>query len=189
MQPWVAFKEGQYHRWYTFQEEEKTRREELEVAGSDPCQAQSFNIGRLVTEHEVAAARLVLRAGEQYRRAEEERRLRGSDDAALRGTLASEGAVGGQVGEGEDEHDVRPSLDRTDRDASRTGRNATRGRSRCHSASVSFAPSVMSTGRKVIPLPGFEPGIRVGYETVMVPISDLVVQVACWECNHGDFDD
>ena len=162
VQPWVAFKEGQYHRWYTMCEEEKTRREEMEVTGVDANVGHSFNIGRLVTEHEVAAARLVLRAGEQYRRAEEERRLRGPDEAAMRGTLAHDGAVGGQVGEGEDERDVRPSLDRTDRDTLRTGRNATRGRSRCQSASVSFAPSVMSTGRKVIPHPGFEPGIRMG---------------------------
>ena len=142
VQPWVAFKEGQYHRWYTMCEEEKTRREELEVTGGTGSSGPSFNIGRLVTEHEVAAARLVLRAGEQYRRAEEERRRRGSDEAALRGTLASEGAVGGHIGEGEDEHDVRPSLDR---------KNATRGgRARSQSASVSFAPSIMSTGRKVI---------------------------------------
>ena len=151
MQPWVAFKEGQYHRWYTFQEEEKTRREELEVAGSDPCQAQSFNIGRLVTEHEVAAAQLVLRAAEQYRRAEEERRQRGSDERALRGTLASDGAGGGQVGEGEDARGVRPSLDDNDRiETTRGGLNTTRGRARSQSASVSFAPSIMSTGRKVI---------------------------------------
>ena len=150
MQPWVAFKEGQYHRWYTFQEEEKTRREELEVAGSDPCQAQSFNIGRLVTEHEVAAAQLVLRAAEQYRRAEEERRRRGPDEALLRGTLAQDGAVGRQVGEGEDEHDVRPSLDRTGWKETTRGLNSSSGRTRSQSASVSFAPSVMSTGRKVI---------------------------------------
>ena len=150
MQPWVAFKEGQYHRWYTMCEEEKTRREELEVTGGTGNPGSSFNIGRLVTEHEVAAARLVLRAADQYRRAEEERRLRGSDDAALRGTLASEGAVGGHSGEGEDEHDVRPSLDRNDRDTSRAGRNATKSRARSQSASVSFAPTLMSTGRKVI---------------------------------------
>ena len=129
-------------------EEERTRREEMEATGVsenpgvNADAGHSFNIGRLVTEHEVAAARLVLRAGEQYRRAEEERRRKGSDEAALRGTLASEGAVGGHIGEGEDEHDVRPSLDR---------KNATRGgRARSQSASVSFAPSVMSTGRKVI---------------------------------------
>ena len=135
-------------------EEEKTRREELEVTGSSQRQAPSFNIGRLVTEHEVAAARLVLRAGEQYRRAEEERRMRGSDDAALRGTLASDGAVGGQVGEGEDARDVRPSLDRTDRqNTNRTGR------ARSQSASVSFAPSIMSTGRKVICCQGLNLGL------------------------------
>ena len=109
----------------------------------------TFSIGQLVTEHEVAAARLVLRAEEQYRRAEEERRLRGPNEALMRGTLAQDGAVGGQVGEGEDEHDVRPSLDRTDRDTPRVGRNTTKGRARCQSASVSFAPSIMSTGRKV----------------------------------------
>ena len=149
MQPWVAFKEGQYHRWYTFQEEERTRREELEVTGTNQRHAPSFNIGRLVTEHEVAAARLVLRAGEQYRRAEEERRRRGSDERALRGTLASDGAVGGQVGEGEDEHDVRPSPDITDRTGTTRG-----GRTRSQSASVSFAPTIMSTGRKVTCLTG-----------------------------------
>ena len=141
----MAFKEGQYHRWYTMCEEERTRREELEVTGGTGNPRPSFNIGRLVTEHEVAAARLVLRAGEQYRRAEEERRLKGSDERALRGTLASEGAVGGQVREGEDEHDVRPSPDITDRTGTTRG-----GRTRSQSASVSFAPSIMSTGRKVI---------------------------------------
>ena len=118
----------------------------MEATGGTGSPEPSFNIGRLVTEHEVAAARLVLRAGEQYRRAEEERRLRGSDDAALRGTLASEGAVGGHSGEGEDEHDVRPSLDRKE---TTRGLNGTSGRARSQSASVSFAPSVMSTGRKV----------------------------------------
>ena len=160
MQPWVAFKEGAYHRWYTVCEEERTRRETDETNGPRPDTnvGPTFSIGQLVTEHEVAAARLVLRAGEQYRRAEEERRRKGPDESALRGTLASEGAVGGHIGEGEDEHDVRPSLDRTDRDTSRVGRNTTRGRARCQSASVSFAPSVMSTGRKVICLPGFEHG-------------------------------
>ena len=126
-------------------EEERTRREEMEATAEDGNPGSSFNIGRLVTEHEVAAARLVLRAGEQYRRAEEERRARGTDDAALRGTLASEGASGGQVREGEDERDVRPSLDRNGRHETGHG-----GRTRSQSASVSFAPSVMSTGRKVI---------------------------------------
>ena len=129
-------------------EEERTRRETDETNGPRPNTnaGPTFSIGQLVTEHEVAAARLVLRAGEQYRRAEEERRLRGSDDAALRGTLASEGAVGGHSGEGEDEHDVRPSLDRKE---TTRGLNGTSGRARSQSASVSFAPSVMSTGRKV----------------------------------------
>ena len=144
VQPWVAFKEGAYHRWYTVCEEERTRRETDETDGPRPNTnvGPTFSIGQLVTEHEVAAARLVLRAGEQYRRAEEERRRKGPDESALRGTLASEGAVGGHIGEGEDEHDVRPSLDR---------KNATRGgRARSQSASVSFAPSIMSTGRKVI---------------------------------------
>ena len=145
VQPWVAFKEGQYHRWYTMCEEEKSRREELEVTGGNGNPEPSFNIGRLVTEQEVAAARLILRAGEQYRRAEEERRLRGPDEAVMRGTLAQDGAVGGQVGEGEDERDVRPSLDRTGRKDTTRG-----GRARSQSASVSFAPSIMSTGRKVI---------------------------------------
>ena len=149
VQPWVAFKEGQYHRWYTMCEEEKTRREEMEATGEDTDHGHSFNIGRLVTEHEVAAARLVLRAGEQYRRAEEERRLRGSNEMAMRGTLASEGATGGQVGEGEDERDVKPSLDRTGRRETTRGSNGTTGRARSQSASVSFAPSIMSTGRKV----------------------------------------
>jgi hypothetical protein len=130
-------------------EEERTRREEMEATGVSDNPGSSFNIGRLVTEHEVAAARLVLRAGEQYRRAEEERRMRGSDDAALRGTLASDGAVGGQVGEGEDARDVRPSFDRTGRKETTRGLNGTSGRARSQSASVSFAPSVMSTGRKV----------------------------------------
>ena len=119
----------------------------------------TFSIGQLVTEHEVAAARLVLRAEEQYRRAEEERRLRGPNEALMRGTLAQDGAVGGQVGEGEDERDVRPSLDRTGRKETTRGLNGTSGRARSQSASVSFAPSVMSTGRKVIFLPGFEPGV------------------------------
>ena len=126
-------------------EEERTRREEMEATGVSENPGPSFNIGRLVTEHEVAAAQLVLRAAEQYRRAEEERRLRGSDEAALRGTLAPDGAVGGQVGEGEDERDVRPSPDRNGRNDTTRG-----GRARSQSASVSFAPSIMSTGRKVI---------------------------------------
>ena len=117
----------------------------MEATAGNGNPGPSFNIGRLVTEHEVAAARLVLRAGEQYRRAEEERRIRGSDEAALRGTLASEGAVGGHIGEGEDERDVRPSLDKTDRIETTRG-----GRARSQSASVSFAPTLMSTGRKVI---------------------------------------
>ena len=117
----------------------------MEATGVCENPGPSFNIGRLVTEHEVAAAQLVLRAAEQYRRAEEERRLRGSDEAALRGTLASDGAVGGQVGEGEDERDVRPSPDRNGRNDTTRG-----GRARSQSASVSFAPSIMSTGRKVI---------------------------------------
>ena len=122
----------------------------MEATGVSDNPGSSFNIGRLVTEHEVAAARLVLRAGEQYRRAEEERRMRGSDDAALRGTLASDGAVGGQVGEGEDERDVRPSPDRTGRSETTRVSKGTGGRARSQSASVSFAPSIMSTGRKVI---------------------------------------
>ena len=101
-----------------------------------------------MTAHEVAAAQLVLRAGEQYRRAEEERRRRGSDEVALRGTLAANGAVGGRVGEGKDDTD--PYLNVIEREDTRGGLNATSGRARSKSASVSFAPSVMSTGRKVI---------------------------------------
>ena len=129
-------------------EEERTRREEMEVNGGDTDHGHSFNIGRLVTAHEVAAAQLVLRAGEQYRRAEEERRRRGSDEVALRGTLAANGAVGGRAGEGKDDTDLY--LNVVEREDTRGGLNATSGRARSKSASVSFAPSVMSTGRKVI---------------------------------------
>ena len=142
--PWVEFKEDTYYRVTTHMETlaEEEERERL-------YQAENFDIRLLAAQKDVEAAKRFLKGAEEHLR--EERRRGGA--VRVDGTLAGATALPSslmvpQPTGGVDERDVTP-MDTTETPAERAQRGTETGAVSKQSHSVSFAPSVTSTGRKV----------------------------------------